>query len=139
MHSVMAADKYDVFISYSRADYKDDNNEPIPNNVISKITSAFKKKSISYWIDEDGIYTGDNFAPKIAEAIKDSSVFVFVSTIFSITLPLVCVDFSDFCEEKLNIIAQFVIIRTINMHLSAIFIFIFIPCTVYLGFLRIYP
>lgn len=80
MHSVMAADKYDVFISYSRADYKDDNNEPIPNNVISKITSAFKKKSISYWIDEDGIYTGDNFAPKIAEAIKDSSVFVFVST-----------------------------------------------------------
>lgn len=76
----MATNKYDVFISYSRIDYKDSNNEPIPNNVISKIISAFKKNHISYWIDENGIYTGDNFAPKIAEAIKNSSVFVFVST-----------------------------------------------------------
>ena len=76
----MTKNKFDVFISYSRIDYKDSNNEPIPNNVISKITSAFKKNHISYWIDEDGIYTGDNFAPKIAEAIKNSSVFVFVST-----------------------------------------------------------
>lgn len=76
----MAADKYDVFISYSRADYKDENNVPIPNNVVSKIISAFKKNKISYWIDENGIYTGDNFAPKIAEAIKNASVFVFVST-----------------------------------------------------------
>jgi len=80
MYSTMAADKYDVFISYSRADYKDENNVPIPNNVVSKIISAFKKNNISYWIDEDGIYTGDNFAPKIAEAIKNASVFVFVST-----------------------------------------------------------
>lgn len=76
----MATNKYDVFISYSRIDYKDSNNEPIPNNVISKIISAFKKNHITYWIDENGIYTGDNFAPKIAEAIKNSSVFVFVST-----------------------------------------------------------
>ena len=76
----MATNKYDVFISYSRIDYKDSNNEPIPNNVISKIISAFKKNHISYWIDEDGIYTGDNFAPKIAEAINDASVFVFVSS-----------------------------------------------------------
>lgn len=76
----MAGNRYDVFISYSRIDYKDANNEPIPNNVISKVTSAFKKNHITYWIDEDGIYTGDNFAPKIAEAIKNSSVFVFVST-----------------------------------------------------------
>jgi len=76
----MANNRYDVFISYSRIDYKDSNNEPIRDNVISKITSAFKNNNISYWIDENGIYTGDNFAPKIAEAIKNSSVFVFVST-----------------------------------------------------------
>ena len=80
MTSNMTADKYDVFISYARADYKDENNNLIPNNVISKITSAFKKNGISYWIDEDGIYTGDIFAPKIAQAIKNASVFVFVST-----------------------------------------------------------
>lgn len=76
----MSKDKYDVFISYSRVDYKDANNEPIPNSVITQITSAFKKNNITYWIDENGIYTGDNFAPKIAEAIKNSAVFVFVST-----------------------------------------------------------
>lgn len=76
----MTADKYDVFISYARADYKDDNNNLIPNNVISKITAALKKNSISYWIDEDGIYTGDLFAIKIAQAIKNASIFVFVST-----------------------------------------------------------
>lgn len=76
----MAADKCDVFISYARADYKDEQNRPLPNNVISKITSAFRENNISYWIDEDGIYTGDNFAKIIAKAIKSASVFVFVST-----------------------------------------------------------
>ena len=44
--------KCDVFISYARADYKDENNNPIPDNVISKIGSAFRKNNISYWIDE---------------------------------------------------------------------------------------
>lgn len=80
MSPSMTDPKCDVFISYARADYKDENNKPIPNNVISKITSAFKENNISYWIDEDGIYTGDNFAKIIAKAIKNASVFVFVST-----------------------------------------------------------
>lgn len=73
-------EKYDVFISYSRADYKDANNVPIPGNVISKITAELHKQNITFWIDEDGIYTGDNFAPKIAKAIESSQVFVFVSS-----------------------------------------------------------
>ena len=80
MSPSMNAPKCDVFISYARADYKDENNKLIPDNVISKITSAFQKNNISYWIDENGIYTGDNFAPKIAAAIQNASVFVFVST-----------------------------------------------------------
>ena len=73
-------EKYDVFISYSRADYKDANNVPIPGNVISKITTELHEQNITFWIDEDGIYTGDNFAPKIAKAIESSQVFVFVSS-----------------------------------------------------------
>lgn len=32
----MAVDKYDVFISYSRADYKDENNVPIPTMLFQK-------------------------------------------------------------------------------------------------------
>ena len=80
MSPIITTEKYDVFISYARADYKDENNKPIPNNVISKITSEFKKNKISYWIDEKGIHTGDNYGPIIAQAIQNSSVFVFVST-----------------------------------------------------------
>lgn len=69
--------KYDVFISYSRADYKDENNVPIPNNVISKILSAFKKNNISYWIDESGIYTGD-----ITISQNSQSIFCFYPECF---------------------------------------------------------
>lgn len=76
MSPSMNAPKCDVFISYARADYKDENNKLIPDNVISKITSAFQKNNISYWIDENGIYTGDNFAPKIAAAIQNDSIRV---------------------------------------------------------------
>lgn len=73
-------EKYDVFISYSRADYQDEKKKPIPGNVISQIKEELDKESISYWIDESGISAGDQFAPIIAKAIKNSSVFVFVST-----------------------------------------------------------
>lgn len=73
-------DKFDVFISYSRADYQDAEKNIIEGNVVSKIKKALDDNKISYWIDEDGIYSGDNFAPVIGRAIKESSVFVFVSS-----------------------------------------------------------
>lgn len=80
MSPIITDQKCDVFISYARADYKDENNNPIPDNVISKIGSAFRKNNISYWIDEKGIHTGDDYSSIIAKAIQNSSVFVFVST-----------------------------------------------------------
>ena len=73
--------KYDVFISYSRKDYKDEATKAeIPGNPITAITEAFDKNNISYWIDREGIYSGQEFRDKIIDAIATSSVFLFVSS-----------------------------------------------------------
>lgn len=70
----------DVFISYSRKDYQNAEKKLIPNSAIQKIKEKLEKNGISYWFDEDGIYTGDQFVNLIAKSIKDASVFIFVSS-----------------------------------------------------------
>ena len=73
--------KYDVFISYSRKDYKDEATKAeIPGNPITAITEAFDKNNITYWIDREGIYSGQEFRDKIIDAIATSNVFLFVSS-----------------------------------------------------------
>ena len=72
--------EYDVFISYSRRDYLDENGDVIPGNIISKLKDVLKENGITYWIDEDGINSGDEFARLIIRSIKDSKVLLFVST-----------------------------------------------------------
>lgn len=74
---------YDVFISYSRRDYIDENKQVIPGNIISQIKDLFDKNGISYWFDEDGVYSGDAFAPVIARNIKSAKIFLFVSSAHS--------------------------------------------------------
>lgn len=75
--------KYDVFISYSRKDYVDEKDNIIPDNVVSRIKDALTKEGISYWFDEEGIYSGDEFASVITQAIRSSSIFLFVSSVNS--------------------------------------------------------
>lgn len=75
--------EYDVFISYSRGDYVDENKQVIPDNIINKIRDLFDANGISYWFDEDGVYSGDAFAPIIARNIKASKLFLFVSSLNS--------------------------------------------------------
>ena len=72
--------KYDVFISYSRKDYVDENKNVIPGNVVSKIKDALSEAGISYWFDEEGIYSGQNFTEKIVSNIEASKIFLFLST-----------------------------------------------------------
>ena len=72
--------QYDVFISYSRKDYLDDNGNIIYGNIVSKIKDSLKKNGITYWIDEDGINSGDDFARLIVKSIKDSKLVLFVSS-----------------------------------------------------------
>lgn len=83
----MERNKYDVFISYSRKDYKDEKGNVIPDNVVSKIKDALSSAEITYWFDEDGIDHGDDFADKIVANIEASEIFVFLSTINSNSSP----------------------------------------------------
>ena len=75
--------QYDVFISYSRKDYVDEQKNVIPGNIISKIKDALTDAGINYWFDEKGVFSGDEFAPIIAKAIKNCEIFLFVSTEYS--------------------------------------------------------
>lgn len=71
---------YDVFISYSRKDYIDENQNEIPGNVVSLIKDTLTKEGITYWFDEEGIYSGQNFIEKIVNNIEGSKVFLYLST-----------------------------------------------------------
>ena len=73
--------KYDVFISYSRKDYVDEQKNVIPGNEVSKIKEALTEAGITYWFDEEGIYSGQNFVEKIVTNIENSKIFLFLSTV----------------------------------------------------------
>ncbi len=72
--------KYDVFISYSRTDYLDDNNIIINDSPIDNIIKTFDKKKIKYWIDIDGDNASNQYMAKIAKAISNSEKVIFVSS-----------------------------------------------------------
>ena len=72
--------KYDVFISYARKDYVDENDNVISGNIVTEIRELFDTNGISYWFDEQGIYCGDEFAGLIAKNIKESRLFLFISS-----------------------------------------------------------
>ena len=72
--------KYDVFISYSRRDYVDENYNVIPGNAIAEIQNVFDEKGITYWFDKDGIYSGQEFIEIITGAIAESKMLIFISS-----------------------------------------------------------
>ena len=76
----MEQTKYDVFISYSRKDYVDEHKNVIPGNEVSKIKDALTNAGISYWFDEKGIVSGEDYAAKIVKHIKASKIIVYISS-----------------------------------------------------------
>ena len=72
--------KYDVFISYSRRDYVDENYNVIPGNAIAEIQNVFDENGITYWFDKDGIYSGQEFIEIIIGAIAESKMLIFISS-----------------------------------------------------------
>ena len=72
--------KYDVFISYSRRDYVDENYNVIPGTAISEIQNVFDENGITYWFDKDGIYSGQEFIEIITGAIAESKMLIFISS-----------------------------------------------------------
>lgn len=96
--------KYDVFISYSRKDYVDKQKNIIPGNEVTKIKEALAEAGISYWFDEDGIYSGQNFVDKLVTNIENSKVFLFLSTENSNKSEWTCKEIACAAEFKKHII-----------------------------------
>lgn len=61
---------YDVFISYSRKDSK----------IADEICSALTASGLTFFIDREGIEAGQNFPQVLAEAVDDSTVFLFLAS-----------------------------------------------------------
>lgn len=57
----------------------DENKQVIPENIISQIKKLFDENNISYWLDENGL-SGQDFTHLIASKIRESSLFLFVSS-----------------------------------------------------------
>lgn len=96
--------KYDVFVSYSRKDYVDEQKQVIPGNVVSKVKDALTNAGITYWFDEEGIYYGQNFVDKIVTNIEDAKIFLFLSTANSNKSPWTCKEIASADEFKKHII-----------------------------------
>ncbi len=62
--------KYDVFISYSRKD----------TIIADEIITAFEKEGITFFIDRRGIMGGMEFPAVLAQAIRESKVFLFLAS-----------------------------------------------------------
>lgn len=71
---------FDVFISYSRKDYVDEHENVIPNNEVSKIMKTLTDAGITYWIDKEGIFSGEKFTEELPKIIKSVPIFVYLST-----------------------------------------------------------
>ena len=61
---------YDVFISYSRKDSK----------IVGELCGIFDRSCISYFIDKESIYGGDDFAKRITDAMLISRIFLFIAS-----------------------------------------------------------
>lgn len=72
--------QYDVFISYSRRDYVDEQENVLQDSPVKAILDCLDENNISYWFDKDGLYKGAEFVEVIADAIADSKMMVFVSS-----------------------------------------------------------
>lgn len=96
--------KYDVFISYSRKDYVDENKNVIPGNVVSKIKDKLSEAGISYWFDEEGINHGDDFVDKIVTHIEQSDIFLYISSANANKSNWTCKEIASADEMKKHII-----------------------------------
>lgn len=64
---------HDIFISYSRAD----------SEQVMKIRNILDESGLQYWIDKEGVYSGENYKEVIVDAIDVSKVVMFISSVNS--------------------------------------------------------
>ena len=65
--------RHKVFISYSRKD----------EDKVSQIRDILEEYNIQYWIDKEGIFSGENYKEVIVDAIETAKVVIFVSSVNS--------------------------------------------------------
>ena len=75
--------KYDVFISYSRKDYVDENENVLSDSPVKAILDFLDEKEITYWVDKKGLYKGTGFVAVISDAIAESKMMLFLSSVNS--------------------------------------------------------
>lgn len=63
----------DIFISYSRVD----------SAVVREIYEMLEKSSFKCWLDVDGMYSGISYKKVIVDAIKNSKIILFMSSVNS--------------------------------------------------------
>jgi len=75
VHDIPKREEMDhqVFISYSRRDVES----------VNALRDILDRNGISYWIDKEGIFSGENYKEVIVDAIETSKAVVFVSSINS--------------------------------------------------------
>ena len=86
--------EHDVFISYSRLD----------NNYVDSIQEVLAKNNIKYWIDIDGIYSGENWKEAVVDAIDYAKVIIFISSEHSNSSPSVIRELSYAVKQGKTII-----------------------------------
>ena len=90
--------KYDLFISYSRADYWDKKKNVIPGNIVSQIVETLEAYqqhyNFEYFFDQEAIESRAAYLKRIASAIDESKVMLFVASKSSYS--------SEFCSKELN-------------------------------------
>lgn len=64
---------HQVFISYSRKDIKE----------VDTIRNILDRNNVTYWIDKEGIFSGENYKEVIVDAIETSQAVIFVSSTHS--------------------------------------------------------
>lgn len=100
--------KYDIFISYSRKDYWDDNNSIIPGNIVSQIIQVLDNYKqfydFVYFFDQDAIKSRQEYLQNISDAIAESKVVFFIASQNAYN--------SEFCAKELLFADK----RNINIH-----------------------
>lgn len=72
--------KRKVFISYSRQNYIDENDNIIQDSSLLKIMRKLDEQGIDRWIDVEGKYAGHSFGPEIRSAIMECDLLIFISS-----------------------------------------------------------
>lgn len=76
---------FDLFISYSRKD----------KELVHEFVKQLQHKGLSVWIDWSGIKSGDKFKAEIVQAIEESNIVLFFSSVSS--------NASDWVQKEISI------------------------------------